>query len=92
MMWGQLYIMIWKTYVHMTGQDIDAEVARVYGIADEINAQEESGILVKQSLHCPATSRNNNPFYLRKTAISQRTGTYGRSCHIHRHPQAEITI
>ncbi len=54
MMWGQPDTSMWKTYVHMTGQDIDTEVARVYGIEDQKDAHEEAGIRPKQCPHCSA--------------------------------------
>ena len=43
---------MWRTYVHMTGQDIDTEVARVYGIVKTDEKEKESGIRPRQCQHC----------------------------------------
>ena len=52
MMWGQPDTTMWKTYVHMTGQDIDTEVARMYGIVDKKDADTDPGIRPRQCKHC----------------------------------------
>ncbi len=52
MMWGQPDTSMWRTYVHMTGQDIDTEVARVYGIVKTDEKEKENGIRPRQCQHC----------------------------------------
>ena len=59
MMWGQPDTSMWRTYVHMTGQDIDTEIARVYGIVDKKENDKEDSIRPRQCLHCSAI---NPPF------------------------------
>jgi integrase/recombinase XerD len=51
MMWGQPDTTMWKTYVHLTGQDIDAEVSRLYGIT-KAEEKEEEGVKPRQCPHC----------------------------------------
>jgi integrase len=52
MMWGQPDTRMWKTYVHLTGQDIDAEVARMYGIVDKKDDDLDKGVTPKQCTNC----------------------------------------
>jgi integrase/recombinase XerD len=53
MMWGQADTTMWKTYVHLTGHDIDAEVSRLYGIT-EAEEDKEEGVKPRQCPHCAA--------------------------------------
>jgi len=52
MMWGQPDTRMWKTYVHLTGQDIDDEVARMYGIVDKKDDDLDTGVTPKQCTNC----------------------------------------
>jgi len=51
MMWGSVNTTMFKTYAHLTGKDIDSEIARVYGIE---KPQEPKKPLVapRQCPHC----------------------------------------
>jgi integrase/recombinase XerD len=60
MMWGQADTSMWRTYVHLTGQDIDAEVSRLYGISEE-DEEKEEGMRPRQCPHCAAINPPGSP-------------------------------
>jgi len=42
-MWGPPDTSMWRTYVHITVQDIESEFARMYGIVDKTDAELDIG-------------------------------------------------
>jgi integrase len=50
MMWGSVNTMMFKTYAHLTGNDIDAEMSRLYGLEEE--KKTEAQITPRQCPHC----------------------------------------
>ena len=54
MMWGSVSTNMFKTYAHLTGNDIDQEMLRVYGIKEPDNKPKLSNIDPIQCPHCAA--------------------------------------
>ena len=50
MMWGSINTMMFKTYAHLTGNDIDSEISRLYGL-EEVK-KTEAQITPRQCPHC----------------------------------------
>lgn len=51
MMWGSINTRMFQTYAHLTGQDIDSEILRSYGIAST-KKKEELRLEPRQCQHC----------------------------------------
>lgn len=51
MMWGSINTAMFQTYAHLTGQDIDSEILRSYGIAST-KKKEELRLEPRQCQHC----------------------------------------
>ncbi len=58
MMWGSLSTNMLRTYAHLTGQDIDADIARIYGLEGEENAKKNARL---EPRRCPACNLINPP-------------------------------
>jgi integrase/recombinase XerD len=58
MMWGTINTSMFRTYAHLSGRDIDAEISRLYGL-DKNNGQEEDKGL--EPIVCPACNLINPP-------------------------------
>ena len=51
MMWGSVNTTMFKTYAHLTGKDIDSELARVYGI-EKTEEPKKPQVAPQQCPHC----------------------------------------
>jgi hypothetical protein len=52
MMWGNITTEMFQTYAHLTGQDIDAEMLRVYGLESKDTTQKERRLEPRQCKQC----------------------------------------
>jgi len=52
MMWGSVSTTMFKTYAHLTGKDIDNEIARVYGLVEPEAKKTEARVIPRQCPHC----------------------------------------
>jgi len=52
MMWGSVNTTMFKTYAHLTGKDIDNEIARVYGLIKPEEKKLEVRVIPRQCPHC----------------------------------------
>jgi hypothetical protein len=57
MMWGTVNTTMFETYAHLTGKDIDSEIARVYGI----EKQEKKKKPRVSPIQCPHCQHINPP-------------------------------
>lgn len=52
MMWGNLTTNMFQTYAHLTGNDIDSEILRKYGISAEVKPDTDVKLEPRQCPHC----------------------------------------
>lgn len=52
MMWGNLTTNMFQTYAHLTGNDIDSEILRKYGISAEVKPDAEVKLEPRQCQYC----------------------------------------
>lgn len=52
MMWGTVNTTMFETYAHLTGNDIDNEISRVYGLVKPDGKKKEPQVAPRQCPHC----------------------------------------
>ncbi len=62
MMWGNITTPMFKTYAHLTGQDIDQEILRTYGIAQDGTKHRRARLEPRQCPHCQAVNGPSSNF------------------------------